>query len=76
MGDSEKGGRLELRAIYLEQLPIPSASASEKNTIEKLAKKCLDAEGQHCETWEAEIDKIVYKLYGLTKEELAIVEGE
>ena len=28
-----------------------------------------------CEKWENEIDEIVTKLYGLTKEEILIVEG-
>ena len=26
--------------------------------------------------WEQEIDRLVYELYGLTKEEIAIVEGK
>jgi len=59
------GGYYEYKPTYVKQLPIPGASSKEKKTIEKLAKKCLDAEGQDCEKWEAEIDKIVTKLYGL-----------
>lgn len=47
------------------QIPIPKASPKEKMKIEKLVEKCLDAKGQNCEKWEAEIDKIATKLYGL-----------
>ncbi|MBW8015121.1 MAG: N-6 DNA methylase [Planctomycetes bacterium] len=65
LGDEDKGGRLTLQTIFVEQLPIPKASSGEKKTIEKLVKKCLDAGGINCEKWESEIDKIVTKLYGL-----------
>ncbi len=59
------GGYYEYKPIYVKALPIPKASDKEKKAIEKLVQKCLDAEGQDCEKWEAEIDKIVTKLYGL-----------
>jgi type I restriction-modification system DNA methylase subunit len=65
LGDSEKGGRLELRSIYMENFPIPTASDSEKQEMSKLVQKCLDAEGDGCEKWEAEINRRVAKLYGL-----------
>lgn len=65
LGDADKGGRLTLQTIFVEQLPIPTASSKEKKAIEILAQKCLDAEGKNCEKWEAQIDKIVTKLYGL-----------
>lgn len=38
-GDKDEGGRLEFRALYLETLPIPNASASEKQDISKLAQR-------------------------------------
>lgn len=69
------GGYYEYKPIYVKALPIPKASDKEKKAIEKLVQKCLDAEGQDCEKWEAEIDKIVTKLYGLQEKEIARVEG-
>jgi len=59
------GGYYEYKPIYVKALPIPKVSDKEKKAIEKLVQKCLDAEGQDCEKWEAKIDKIVTKLYGL-----------
>jgi hypothetical protein len=65
LGDAEKGGRLELRAIYMSNVPIPDASASDRNAISALVQKCLDAKGIGCEEWEQEIDERVAALYGL-----------
>jgi TaqI-like C-terminal specificity domain len=65
LGDADKGGRLELRAIYMNKIPIPNASTTERETISKLVQKCLDAKGVNCETWEKEIDERVAALYGL-----------
>lgn len=69
------GGYYEYKPIYVKALPIPKASDKEKKAIEKLVKKCLDAKGDDCEKWEAEIDKIVAKLYGLMDEELTVVKS-
>ncbi len=60
-----RGGYLRFIYQYVAQIPIPDASVKKKKIIEKLVNKCLNAEGQDCEKWEAEIDKIVTKLYGL-----------
>ena len=40
-------------------------------------RKLLDAEGQWPQVaeWERELNALVYELYGLTEEEIAIVEG-
>lgn len=65
LGDANKGGRLTLQEIYLEKLPIPKASDSEKEIISQLVQKCLNAKGVDCEVWEKEIDDRVAALYGL-----------
>lgn len=44
----------------VDNLPIPNASDKDKQQITCLVKKCLDANGIGCETWEKEIDDIVY----------------
>ncbi len=65
LGDADKGGRLELRAIYISKIPIPNASTTEREAISKLVQKCLDAKGVDCQAWEKEIDERVAALYGL-----------
>ncbi|TRU92021.1 MAG: class I SAM-dependent DNA methyltransferase [Microcystis wesenbergii Mw_QC_S_20081001_S30D] len=65
LGDADQGGRLTQQKIYIEKIPIPPASESEKEPIIKLVQKCLDAKGVNCEEWEKEIDERVAALYGL-----------
>ncbi len=65
LGDADKGGRLELRAIYISKIPIPNASTTEREAISQLVQKCLDAKGVNCEAWEKEISDRVAALYGL-----------
>jgi hypothetical protein len=59
------GGAFAMQTPYLEKIPIPLASESEKEPIIKLVQKCLDAKGVNCEEWEKEIDERVAALYGL-----------
>ena len=46
LGDEEQGGRLRILTQYLEALPIPDASKSERKSIGKLAQ---DAQRLHAE---------------------------
>lgn len=39
LGDKEKGGRLRFKTQYVENLPIPDASSSERSAVGKLAEK-------------------------------------
>ncbi|MEZ0395410.1 MAG: DNA methyltransferase, partial [Anaerolineales bacterium] len=131
LGDEMKGGRLEFRAVFMEKLPIPEASAEERQAIAQLARRAQALHGQRrarveqflreigidpaqstsrnsleqpwrvapqsvpqsaglryraareetlalteeIEKVEREIDRLVYALYGLTDEEIALVEG-
>jgi adenine-specific DNA-methyltransferase len=76
-GDPQKGGRLELRGIYMSDVPVltglskNSAIEQRVETILNLKKTDPDADVSELE---AEIDQVVYKLYGLTPEEIEIVE--
>ncbi len=49
-------------------------SSSDRVAIEKLLDRRLAARGQDCQPWESEINDRVYRLYGLTREEIRIVE--
>lgn len=70
-----RGSFLEFKPIYVEQLPIARASEKEKAQIEKLVAQILkDPDDPRVAAWEAEIDQIVYRLYGLSEEEKEMVE--
>ena len=97
LGDPDKGGRLELRDIYLKQLPIRIINfdiLSEKtkhHQMVSLVKRMLDLHKQfseakipqaktmlqrQIEAIDRQIDNLVYELYGLSEEEIKVVEGE
>ena len=68
----------EIQTYLYEQLPIPPASKETQLRIESLVDRILAAKhaNQSADTsaLEAEIDKLVYSLYGLTDEEIAEIE--
>ncbi len=68
---------------YVEIMPLPPITASNQhivNQIETLVDKILAVKKNSPQAdtsqWEREIDRLVCELYGLTKEEIKIVEGE
>ncbi len=77
LGDAEKGGQLRFFTQFVERIPIPRAPDSERSAISALVEKCLSARGQGAgiAEWEAEMNECVARLYGLTPEEIKIVEG-
>lgn len=68
----------EVKPIQLFKLPIKVADKKMQSNIEKLVDKILAAKKKNPDSdtnaLEAEIDKLVYQLYGLTEEEIKIVE--
>jgi len=71
------GGFIEYKPIYVTQIPIPNTTPAQRAAIEALVRKLLDAEGQGPQVaeWERELNALVYGLYGLTEEEIGVVEG-
>ncbi|MFN5514238.1 MAG: nuclease [Cyanobacteriota bacterium] len=69
-----QGGLFQIDKAPILEIPILDPSEKDKKAIELLVQKCLDAKGQNCEQWENEIDRLVYELYGLTEEEISIIE--
>ena len=67
-----------VQGYEVEQLPIASMDASAKIRLSHLADRILKAKyadpNVDTRAVEAEIDRIVYKLYGLTEEEVEVVE--
>lgn len=84
LGDPDSGGRLELRSIYVETIPIKPispdnpAELAAKARIEALVGEILEAKAKdaaaNTEEMEAEIDRLVYGLYGLEEGEIKLIE--
>lgn len=83
-----QGGAYALQSPYISQLPIPPASAEERAAIAGLARQLLDlhkapspnsglgqAERGSVLALEAELNRRVYGLFGLSGEEIQIIEG-
>jgi len=72
-----RGDYLRFIATYMEQVPIPDATPAQRAAIEALVHKLLDAGGQGPQVaeWERELNALVYEVYGLTEEEIGVVEG-
>jgi len=75
---SRRGGYLEYKVQYVEKIPIKNLSLNDQIPFNELVEKILkDKElGQDTTALESEIDRLVYQLYGLTDEEIKIVEGK
>lgn len=68
-----QGGAYAMQTTYVSQIPIPKASPSDCQAISTLVKKCLNAKGQNVVHWEAEINDRVAHLYGLTADEISLI---
>ncbi|MXY92049.1 MAG: N-6 DNA methylase [Caldilineaceae bacterium SB0664_bin_27] len=64
---------------YVKEFPIPEVADEEKVTLIGIVKRILsEKQGDpfaDTSALEVQIDQLVYKLYGLTDEEIAVVEG-
>ena len=65
-------------AQYASQIPIPNTKTADNSAVSKLVDEILDAKriDPHADVSELEneIDQVVYSLYELTSEEIAIIE--
>lgn len=63
----------------IERLPIPRFTDKDKNTIEELVIECMQLkendETADIKLIQKDIDKIIYKLYNISDEEIKIIEG-
>ena len=73
-----RGGYLRAFSPYMEQIPIPAVASEKQKPVEKLVERILAAKQKNpaadTTALEREIDQQVYALYGLTPEEIKIVE--
>ena len=67
-----------VQGYELKQLPIPKMDSPEREMLDSLASRVISAKESDSFTdtsdLEVEIDRLVYKLYGLTEEEIVVVE--
>jgi len=79
IGSEKNRGRLRLKSVYIKKLPVFTDISSNKMKIENIVDQILTSKKANPEadtsTLEREIDELVYKLYGLTEEEIKIVDG-
>ena len=71
-------GTLRWKKVYVERLPIPRISGSNQRPYDQMIDRVLrmlahDPNSNRLDA-EAEIDQMVYQLYGLTASEIAVVE--
>ena len=76
----EKGEALaQVKKDHVVQLPIPQTTAEQQKPIIDLVDKILSAKKANPQAdtskEEAEIDRLVYALYGLSEDEIKVVEG-
>jgi hypothetical protein len=76
---SDEGGFIRLFSIHVEKFPIPAMTSEKQKPVERLVERILSAKqrdaGADVSALERELDELVYALYGLTPEEIKIVEG-
>ena len=68
----------EIQTYLYEQLPIPPANSSEQDAIIEIVDQILNKKKSNSNAdtsdMEREIDRLVYQLYNLTEEEIAVIE--
>ncbi|MBN2891326.1 MAG: Eco57I restriction-modification methylase domain-containing protein, partial [Bacteroidales bacterium] len=70
--------QFRMLSMYVEKFPIRAISESEQKPFEDKVEEIIRLKelGEDTSQLEAEIDKMVYQLYGLTEEEIKIIEGK
>lgn len=78
IGVERDGGYFEYKPMFIERLPIPQLPVVEQRPYDRLVERILSIKkvDPSTDTWELEreIDQLVYSLYGLTEDEIAVVE--
>lgn len=78
IGVERDGGYYEYKPMFIERLPIPNISTTEQRPLINLVGRILKTKTANPKAdtteQEAKIDRLVYALYGLTTEEIQIIE--
>lgn len=77
ISSSIRGGYLRWKRLYIYQIPIIEPDAKTRTKLEKLVDQVMAAkeDGKDTTALEAKIDALVYQLYGLTEDEIKLIEG-
>jgi adenine-specific DNA-methyltransferase len=72
-----RGGYLRAFTDYVSQIPVPTVKSGKQSDLAKLVNEIEtnQFDGTDLNSNERQIDQIVYKLYDLTADEIAIIEG-
>ncbi len=75
-----RGGYLRFIRQYLAQIPVIEPDKEVREKIENIAKQIMDIKSNDSKidtrSLENQIDQFVYEMYGLSEEEIGIVEGQ
>ena len=75
LNDPWIGGGLRFFAQYMQHVPIADRTVEQKAALSRLVERILaDPEGDGVCNLQEEIDAQIYRLYGLTDEEIALIE--
>jgi type II restriction/modification system DNA methylase subunit YeeA len=71
------GGTIELSKVFFELIPLPKIPQEAQKPFIDLVDKIMELKAKNEETKELEnqIDEMVYELYGLSEDEIKVVEG-
>ena len=79
ISNKARGGYLRAFSDYIQQIPIPPATDSEKSRLSTLATHCAAAtaagDAATLAAHEHEINQLVYRLFHLTPTDIALIEG-
>ena len=74
LNDPWAGGGLQFFAQYMEKVPIPDMTSTQKAALSRLVKQILaNPQSDGVRDLEQEIDELVYQLYGLTDAEIELI---
>jgi len=78
--DAVQNDYLRLKVNYVSQIPIPVVPSEKQKPLTKLVDRILSAKQRDADVdvsaLERELNELVYALYGLTPEEIKIVESK
>ena len=78
IGVERDAGYYEYKPMFIERLPIPKISTAKQRPFVRLVDQILEAKDanpdEDTSDLEREIDRMVYELYGLTEEEITVIE--
>ena len=75
LGVTRNGGYFEYKPMFIEKLPVPVISIEKQVIFDKLVDERIESNDVMHNIQEHMIDKLVYNLYKLTKEEIGFIES-